>query len=69
MLVLIRRVGESITIGEEVTVTVLGVRGAQVRVGIGAPRRIAVHRLEFYERLRASKYRPAALNAKAADRP
>ena len=52
MLILTRRVGESLNIGEEVTFTVLGVKGNQVRVGINAPKTIAVHREEIYERIK-----------------
>ena len=52
MLILTRRVGEMIMIGDEVTVTVLGVKGNQVRVGINAPKDVAVHREEIYERIR-----------------
>jgi len=52
MLILTRRVGESLNIGEEVTFTVLGVKGNQVRVGINAPKSIAVHREEIYERIK-----------------
>jgi carbon storage regulator len=53
MLILTRRLGESVKIGDEVTVTVLGVKGLQVRLGFGAPKDVAVHREEIYERLRA----------------
>lgn len=53
MLVLSRRIGESVKIGDEVTVTVLGVKGNQVRFGFAAPRNVAVHREEIYERLQA----------------
>ena len=52
MLMLTRRVGESVMIGDEVVVTVLGVKGNQVRVGINAPKSIAVHREEIYERIK-----------------
>ncbi len=55
MLILTRRVGESLMIGDEVTVTVLGVKGNQVRLGVNAPREIAVHREEIFERIRAEK--------------
>ena len=52
MLILTRRVGETIMIGDSVTVTVLGVKGNQVRVGVNAPKDIAVHREEIYERIK-----------------
>ena len=52
MLILTRRVGETVMIGNDVTVTVLGVKGNQVRVGVNAPKEIAVHREEIYERIK-----------------
>ena len=52
MLILTRRVGETVMIGNDVTVTVLGVKGNQVRIGINAPKTVAVHREEIYERIK-----------------
>ena len=52
MLILTRRVGETVMIGDDVTITVLGVKGNQVRVGINAPKDVAVHREEIYERIK-----------------
>jgi carbon storage regulator len=52
MLILTRRIGETVMIGSEVRVTVLGVNGNQVRVGIHAPKNVAVHREEIYERIK-----------------
>jgi carbon storage regulator len=53
MLILTRRVGETVMIGEEVSVTVLGVKGNQVRVGINAPKNVSVHREEIFERIKS----------------
>ena len=52
MLILTRRVGETVMIGEEVTVTVLGVKGNQVRIGVNAPKTVAVHREEIFDRIK-----------------
>ncbi|MDP7522582.1 MAG: carbon storage regulator CsrA [Arenicellales bacterium] len=52
MLILTRRVGETLNIGDEVKVTVLGVKGNQVRIGIDAPKSVAVHREEIYSRIK-----------------
>tara|TARA_B100000676_G_C17818147_1_gene701153 strand:- start:316 stop:495 length:180 start_codon:yes stop_codon:yes gene_type:complete len=52
MLILTRRVGESLMIGDDVTVTVLGVKGNQVRIGVNAPKDVSVHREEIYERIK-----------------
>ncbi len=51
MLILTRRVGETLMIGDEVKVTVLGVKGNQVRIGVDAPKDVAVHREEIYQRI------------------
>ena len=55
MLILTRRVGETLVIGDDVTVTVLGVRGNQVRLGVNAPKDVAVHREEIYQRIQNEK--------------
>ena len=61
MLILTRRVGESVVIGEDVTVTVLGVKGNQVRIGINAPKHVAVHREEIFERIKSGRAAATAL--------
>lgn len=55
MLILTRRVGETLMVGDEVTVTVLGVKGNQVRLGVNAPKDVAVHREEIYQRIQREK--------------
>ena len=59
MLILTRRVGETVMIGENVTVTVLGVKGNQVRIGVNAPKEVAVHREEIFERIKREEQTPA----------
>ena len=56
MLVLTRRVNETLMIGDDVTLTVLGVKGNQIRIGISAPKEVAVHREEIYDRIKAEMH-------------
>ena len=65
MLILTRRVGETVMIGDNVTVTVLGVKGNQVRVGVNAPREIAVHREEIFDRIKREQEAAASESAPA----
>ena len=55
MLILTRRVGETLMVGDDVTVTVLGVKGNQVRIGVNAPKDVSVHREEIYQRIQKEK--------------
>ena len=57
MLILTRQIGETLMIGDQVTVTVLGIKGNQVRLGVNAPKEVAVHREEVYEKIRQEKRR------------
>ena len=58
MLVLTRRMGETLMVGDDVKITVLGISGNQVRLGIAAPKDVGVHRLEIYERIQNEKAKP-----------
>ena len=69
MLILTRRVGESVVIGEDVTVTVLGVKGNQVRIGINAPKTVAVHREEIFERIKSGRGSSDGAAAPTEDQP
>jgi carbon storage regulator len=55
MLILTRRVGETVMIGDNVSVAIIGLKGSQIRIGITAPKDVAVHRREIYERIRSGQ--------------
>lgn len=67
MLILTRRAGETVMIGSDISITVLGVKGNQVRIGINAPRDVAVHREEIFERIKNEQAGGAAAPGKADD--
>jgi len=67
MLILTRRTGETVMIGNEVTLTVLGVKGNQVRIGINAPKSVPVHREEIYERIKREQQ--GEVNGNVQDEP
>jgi len=68
MLILTRRMGETVVIGDDVTVTVLGVKGNQVRLGVNAPKQVAVHREEIYERIQREQEDERPVRAVSAGR-
>lgn len=55
MLILTRRIGETLMVGDNVSITVLGVKGNQVRIGVNAPKEVSVHREEIYQRIQREK--------------
>ena len=67
MLILTRRVVESLMIGDDITITVLGVKGNQVRIGVNAPRDVAVHREEIYNRIQDGDQGDADVTVKSGD--
>ena len=68
MLILTRRVGESLRIGDDVSVTVLGIKGSQVRLGVNAPKSVSVHREEVYDRINDENSKNSDENTKTSDK-
>jgi carbon storage regulator len=68
MLILTRKTGETVMVGDDVTVTVLGVKGSQVRLGVNAPKEVSVHRKEIYERIKTEKQAMSNRRLRLVDR-
>ncbi|MAN20579.1 MAG: carbon storage regulator [Gammaproteobacteria bacterium] len=68
MLILTRRVGESLRIGDDVSVTVLGIKGSQVRLGVNAPKSVSVHREEVYDRINDENSKNSGENTKTSEK-
>ena len=68
MLILTRRVGESLRIGDDVSVSVLGIKGSQVRLGVNAPKSVSVHREEVYDRINDENSKNSGENTKTSEK-